>query len=175
MKTRNLYELRTSKVYSESIRTSKMELCAEIGNGFQLLFSQKVSFQMFDWALKTHEFSYTTSAQYYITVKTSLQRAPQRAQNSVCQKKDVPYIDLLSKLTHFASNLLQGVAVQGNKPQVCQEAGVGRRKSQYIRKTIYQRISCLYDNLENTGQLVFAMRERANQRSGKECCCCFSY
>ena len=85
------------------------------------------------------------------------------------------YIDLLSKLTHFASNQLQGVAVQGNKPQVCQEAGVGRRKSQYIRKVIYQRISCLYDNLENTGQLVSAMRERANQRSGKECCCCFSY
>ena len=33
-------------------------------------------------------------------------------------------------------------------------------------------MSCLFDNLEGIGWKVFAMRERANQQSGEECCCC---
>ena len=33
-------------------------------------------------------------------------------------------------------------------------------------KTICWRISCLYDNLEQTGWRVFATHERANQLSG---------
>ena len=31
------------------------------------------------------------------------------------------------------------------------------------------------DNLKTTGWRVFAMRERVNQQSGQECCCCGSY
>ena len=54
-------------------------------------------------------------------------------------------------------------------PKVCQEAGVGRIKS---LKTMYEGMSCLFENLEAIGWKVFAMRERANQRSGEECCCC---
>ena len=41
-------------------------------------------------------------------------------------------------------------------PKVCQEAGVGRRMS---LKTVYLRISRLYNNLEATSWRVFAMRE----------------
>ena len=57
-------------------------------------------------------------------------------------------------------------------PKVFKEAHVARRES---LKTIYQRISYLYDNLEATGWLVYAMRERTNQRNGQECCYCRSY
>ena len=49
--------------------------------------------------------------------------------------------------------------------KVCQKVGVGRRKS---LKTIYYRISCLYDNLEGTGWWVFVTPERANPRSGRD-------
>ena len=44
------------------------------------------------------------------------------------------------------------------EPKVCQNVGVGRRKS---LKTIYGRISYLYDNLEATGWRVFVTRERS--------------
>ena len=57
-------------------------------------------------------------------------------------------------------------------PKVFKEAHVARRES---LKTIYQRILYLYDNLEATGWLVYAMRERTNQRNGQECCYCRSY
>ena len=33
-------------------------------------------------------------------------------------------------------------------------------------------MKCLFDNLEALSWRVFAMRERANQRSGQECCSC---
>ena len=51
---------------------------------------------------------------------------------------------------------------------------------QSIRKCVKRQykdiiLSCLHDNLEATGWRVFAIPEKVNQQSGKECCCCGSY
>ena len=78
---------------------------------------------------------------------------------------------LLSTVCPSALNFV-GHMPSWSHPKVCQEAGIGRKKS---LKAVYQRISCLCVNLEATGWRVFAMRERANQRNRKECCCCGSY
>ena len=58
------------------------------------------------------------------------------------------------------------------EPKICQKVGVGRKKS---LKTIYYRIACLYDNLEDTGWQVFVTHERADQQSGQEYCLFGSY
>ena len=84
-------------------------------------------------------------------------------------QRGVRYIKVFPKLACFTSKTFSRVFWYSViESKVCQKVGVGRRKL----KT-YQRISCLYDNLEATGWRVFVMRERANQRSGQECCSWF--
>ena len=69
------------------------------------------------------------------------------------------------KLAHFASKTYQ---VQSNQPTKMSRGWCWKRKKS---KAIYQMISCLYYNLEATGYRVFAIRERADQRSGQGSCC----
>ena len=87
-------------------------------------------------------------------------------QNNV-RYREVSATKVLPKLAYFASKTCSkviGYSVINLK--VCQEVDVGRRKRSL--KTMYSTISCLHDNLEATGWRLFAMRDRANQRSGPE-------
>ena len=77
----------------------------------------------------------------------------------------VRYIDVLPKLAYFPSKTCYCVSGYGEiNPKMCQDAGVGRRKS---LKAIYLRTSCLCNNLEAT--------ESATHHIVQECCCCDSY
>ena len=52
--------------------------------------------------------------------------------------------------------MLQGVRIYCNKPKSMSK---DRRWEKKELKTVYQRISCLYDHLEATGRRVFAYRK----------------
>ena len=107
-----------------------------------------------------------------IYTKSFLQRTALGLQNSFSYRR-VSDIEVLPKLAYSASKTCSKLlGYDAIHLKVCQEAGVERRKS---LMAVYQRISCLYDNLEATDLRAFEIRKRANQRSGKECCCCGSY